>query len=148
MNKALIQQIKEYAERFDYEKYFYKKMDQMIKKTINIYGLDICFNDFYYLYLKFDNDFKNYDIYTITNKEKIQVIKECVKKIYINNKYDINELIQLNIIKKIFNVNLLEIIPKLSFKSLEQVKKVIDLYQLANTSTHIPRQNKIKLLIY
>lgn len=150
MNKALIQDIKNYIQNFNYEEYFYKKMNKMIQRSIYVYGLDICFNDFYYLYLICDKDYKDRckDRFKLSNKEKLQIIKECVIKIYKNNKIDIDELIQLTVIKKVFNVNLLEVIPKLSFTSLERVKKTIDIYQLVNESAHISRLNKVKLLTY
>ena len=150
MNKALIQQIKDYTEHFNYEEYFYKKMNQMINKSIYLYGLDICFGDFYYLYLMYDKDYidRCKNRFKLSNKEKIQIIKEYVEKIYNFNKIDINELIQLNIIKKVFNVSLLEVIPKLSFTSLERVKKTIDLYQMVNETTNISRYYKTKLLTY
>lgn len=148
MNKALIQKIKEYTENFNYEEYFYKKMNHMINRSIFVYGLDICFSDFYYLYLIFDKDYVDRckDRSKLSNKEKIQIIKEYIKKIYNFNKFDINELIQLNIIKKVFNVSLLEIIPKLKFTSLERVKKTIDLYQIVNKTTQVSRYSKTKLL--
>lgn len=150
MDKALIREIKEYTDHFNYEEYFYKKMNQMIKKTIFVYGLDICFGDFYYLYLLYDKNYVDIckDRSKLSNKEKIQIIKDYVKKIYENNKFDINELIQLNIIKKVFNVSLLEVIPKLSFTSLEKVKKTIDLYQTVNETTHFSRYSKTKLITY
>lgn len=150
MDKNLIQEIKNFTDNFDYEQYFYKKMNQMIKQTIFVCGLDICFSDFYYLYLRFDPDFKEHyvDRFNLSNKEKIQLIKKCIEQIYKNNKYDINELIQLNMIKKIFNINLLNVIPKLSFTSLERVKKTIDLYQMINGSVNLPRSNNMKLLTY
>lgn len=150
MDKDLIQEIKDFTDNFDYEQYFYKKMNQMIKQTIFVCGLDICFSDFYYLYLRFDSDFKEHyvDRFNLSNKEKIQLIKKCIEQIYKNNKYDINELIQLNMIKKIFNINLLNVIPKLSFTSLERVKKTIDLYQMINGSVNLSRSNNMKLLTY
>lgn len=139
MNKALIQEIKKYTENFNYEKYFYKKMNHLVKSSIFMYGLNICFNDFYNMYLIYDKDFKELypDRTKLTNKEKLQLIKECIIKIYYKNKYDIDGLIQLNIIKKTFNISLLQNIPKLKFTSLERVKKTIDLYQMINNSTHI-----------
>ena len=150
MNKALIQEIKKYTENFNYEEYFYKKMNQMVKRSIFVYGLDICFGDFYYMYLIYDKNFKELypDRTKLTNKEKLQLIKECIIKIYYKNKYDIDELIQLNMIKKTFNISLLQVIPKLKFTSLERVKKTIDLYQMVNNSAHITRQSNMKLISY
>ena len=141
MNKALTPEIKRYTENFNYEQYFYNKMNQMVKRSIFIYGINICFGDFYYMYLVYDKDLKklHIDIAKLTNKEKIQLIRECIKNIYYKNKYEIDKLIQPNIIKKTFNVSLLHIIPKLKFTSLERVKKTIDSYQIVNNSTHIAR---------
>ena len=128
-----------YINNFDYQKYFYNSMNNLINKQIKNSNIDDCFITFSTNYYYFDNLGYFYD-YSINNKHYLNNIKKLddktkkhilnkgIKMLYKTYTTQINELININLINELFkNISMLKKY-NYTFESLKDNSKILQTY--------------------